>query len=403
MLRCFVAAAAAQRQVLQDVPRVSTGCHEDGHNEQRSLRLRPPSLRHPSSLAHTVSSRCLFPSQLKHALAGVEKGRKAGTAPVEIMGLMIGKASGESIVVLDACPLPVEGSETRVVADDAQVHMLQLMDSMELRRKEGFVGWYHSHPFDVESYSHCHMSAIDVQTQTSWQNASPTWTAIVIDPLRSLAKQEPELGCFRVYPPKHSPPANQCPDGTINADATSRTVRWGLTYHRYYQLPIDYFLSELGSELLDTMSRRSLWVRVLSSSSLLEVDNRARVSERVKKVNDKLQAAETALAHYGGMAGRGGGMYGHVAHTTAGPAGSSGSGSGKARVRGVGGDEMQQASVAGSEIAIEQCKGHSTQVVKELLFDFVQRVGERERRKELEEPKDGGTGKKEEKKQMEVE
>ena len=85
----------------------------------------------------------VLPSQLKHALAGVEKGRKAGTAPVEIMGLMIGKASGESIVVLDACPLPVEGSETRVVADDAQVHMLELMDSMELRRKEGFVGWYH--------------------------------------------------------------------------------------------------------------------------------------------------------------------------------------------------------------------------------------------------------------------
>ena len=74
----------------------------------------------------------------------MEKGRKAGTAPVEIMGLMIGKAMGESIVVLDACPLPVEGSETRVVADDAQVHMLELMDSMELRRKEGFVGWYQS-------------------------------------------------------------------------------------------------------------------------------------------------------------------------------------------------------------------------------------------------------------------
>ena len=256
-----------------------------------------------------------------------------------------------------------------------------------------------SHPFDVESYSHCHMSAIDVQTQTSWQNASPTWTAIVIDPLRSLAKQEPELGCFRIYPPKHTPPANQCPDGSTNADATSRTVRWGLTYHRYYQLPIDYFLSELGSELLDTMSRRSLWVRVLSSSSLLEVDNRARVSERIKKVNDKLQAADTALAHYGSMAGRGGGMYGHVAHNAASAAGSSG---GKGRMRGAGGDEMEQASVAGSEIAIEQCKGHCTQVVKELLFDFVQRVGDRERRRELDESKDGGRAK-EEKKQMDVE
>lgn len=80
---------------------------------------------------------------LKHALAGVEKGRKAGTNPIEVMGLMIGKPDGDAIVVLDCCPLPVEGSETRVVADDAQVYMTQLMDSMELRRKEGFVGWYH--------------------------------------------------------------------------------------------------------------------------------------------------------------------------------------------------------------------------------------------------------------------
>jgi COP9 signalosome complex subunit 5 len=70
--------------------------------------------------------------QLKHALSGVEKGRKAGTNPVEVMGLMIGKPDGDSIIVLDACPLPVEGSETRVVADDAQVYMTKLMDSMEL-------------------------------------------------------------------------------------------------------------------------------------------------------------------------------------------------------------------------------------------------------------------------------
>ena len=69
---------------------------------------------------------------MKHALSGVEAGRKAGTNPIEIMGLMIGKPDGDSIVVMDACPLPVQGSETRVVADDAQIHMLELMESMEL-------------------------------------------------------------------------------------------------------------------------------------------------------------------------------------------------------------------------------------------------------------------------------
>lgn len=69
---------------------------------------------------------------MKHALSGVEKGRRAGTAPIEIMGLMVGKADGDTLVVMDACPLPVEGSETRVVADDAQVYMTKMMESLEL-------------------------------------------------------------------------------------------------------------------------------------------------------------------------------------------------------------------------------------------------------------------------------
>lgn len=81
---------------------------------------------------------------LKHSLLGVERGRQsAGGQPIEILGLMIGKASGREIIVLDACPLPVEGSETRVVADEAQIHMLELLESLEVRREESFIGWYH--------------------------------------------------------------------------------------------------------------------------------------------------------------------------------------------------------------------------------------------------------------------
>ena len=232
-----------------------------------------------------------------------------------------------------------------------------------------------SHPFDVESYSHCHMSAIDVQTQTAWQNAAPTWTAIVLDPLRSLAKQEPEMGCYRVYPPKYSPPPNQCPDGSINPDPTSRTVRWGLTYHRYYQLPITYFLSSLGSDLLSTMTRNNLWIRVLSSTSTLEPDNRHRVPERIKKVNDKLHALDTTIplhsqsaphqARGGGGGGGGAGGMGLGAAIGAGFAGGRGAGAGK---RSAMVEELDKGSVAASEIAIEQCKGHSTQLVKHLIF-----------------------------------
>lgn len=35
---------------------------------------------------------------LRHALAGVEKGRKQNGVPIEIMGLMIGKPEGDSII-----------------------------------------------------------------------------------------------------------------------------------------------------------------------------------------------------------------------------------------------------------------------------------------------------------------
>ena len=216
------------------------------------------------------------------------------------------------------------------------------------------------------------MSAIDVQTQTAWQNAAPTWTAIVIDPLRSLAKQEPEMGAYRVYPPKHTPPANQCPDGSINADTTSRTVRWGLTYHRYYQLPISYFLSSLGQELLGTMTRNNLWVRVLSSTSTLEPDNRARMPERIKKVTDKLHALDTmhhmhtanTHQHARGGGGGGGGL-GLGGAVGAAFAGGRSAGVGK---KGAMAEELEKGSVAASELAIEQCKGHSTQILKHLIF-----------------------------------
>lgn len=290
---------------------------------------------------------------LKHALAGVEKGRKAGTNPQEIMGLMIGKADGQDVIVLDSCPLPVEGSETRVVADDAQVHMTELLDSMELRRQDMFIGWYHSHPFDLETYSHCHLSATDVQTQTIWQNSSPTWLALVIDPLRSIMRQEPEFGVFRVYPPAHNPPANQCPDGTFNTDQTSRTVRWGLTYNRYYSLTISYFLSELGGHLLDTMGRNNLWVRVLSSSALIESDARARVTDRIKKVTERLNTTESES--------RVATVHSRASRKIAGPD-----------------DPVHAATVAASEIAVEHCKCHATQTVKAVIFDLIQRQQRRE-------------------------
>jgi len=71
---------------------------------------------------------------------------------------------------------------------------------------------YHTHPFDLDANSHCYLSSTDVTTQLQWQRHSDPqgdpWFAIVIDPLRSLAKSVPEMMCFRVHDPTYSPPLN---------------------------------------------------------------------------------------------------------------------------------------------------------------------------------------------------
>lgn len=62
--------------------------------------------------------------QLQHTYSGVEKGVKAGSKPIEVMGLLLGRPNTEEggcLVVTDAFPLPIEGFETRVIADDQDV------------------------------------------------------------------------------------------------------------------------------------------------------------------------------------------------------------------------------------------------------------------------------------------
>ena len=183
------------------------------------------------------------------------------------MGLLLGRPDDEDancMIVTDAQALPIEGFETRVVADDQDVinYMISLSENNELSTKEVFCGWYHTHPFDLEDYSHCYLSATDVSTQLSWQRSEDPrgnpWLAIVIDPLRSLAKNRPELMAFRVYPPDYSAPLNQTPDGTIVTDDSRRLRNWGSCWERYYKLEVSYFMSDLAQSTLGTTVYNSL-------------------------------------------------------------------------------------------------------------------------------------------------
>jgi COP9 signalosome complex subunit 5 len=303
---------------------------------------------------------------LKHSLSGVKKGRagKSGMA-IEVMGMLVGKPDGDAIVITDAYALPVEGVENFVdTSARAMTYMTTLLDSLEKTRKEGYVGWYHSHPFDVETKSNCFMSATDVGTQRDYQNQFPVWVAIVCDPLRSLAKQEPQFGAYRIYPVTHNPPANQAPDGTMG-DKEDHVARWGHAFNRYYQLELSYFMSSLGHKMLGIMSKNNLWVRVLSSSAILEPEYRERLPERFNKATQKLDQA-------GRQADSGG--YGRSYH-----GGKSGKGKDTA---------LNQGVQATSELAIEQCKGHCTQVCKDIVFNHVKAVmAKKEQQQEKKEDK----------------
>lgn len=60
--------------------------------------------------------------------------RSGGT--LEVMGLMLGKVDGDTMIVMDAFALPVEGTETRVNAQVAAYeYMAAYIESAKLVRK----------------------------------------------------------------------------------------------------------------------------------------------------------------------------------------------------------------------------------------------------------------------------
>ena len=126
---------------------------------------------------------------------------------------------------------------------------------------------YHTHPFEYDPSapaSHCYLSGTDVTTQLQWQRTedqsgrSTPWLAIVIDPLRSLAKGKPELMAFRVYPPDYQSTSGEAPDGKILSDAQGQKL-WGSCWRRYYRLEVSYFMSSLAQQTFRILKNNLSW------------------------------------------------------------------------------------------------------------------------------------------------
>lgn len=224
------------------------------------------------------------PDYFKHvqisSLALVRMAMHARSGGVnEVMGMLIGKIIDRTFVVLDVYPLPVEASETRVNAmGEAYEYMVQYLDSLHsVGRKDSILGWYHSHP----SYG-CWLSRIDVETQRQNQTFQDPFLAIVVDPNRTVANSEVEIGAFRTYPEGHNNTQS-----AVAAPVTAKEVdsEFGLYSKEYYPLEVSYFRTSLDEPLFDLAWSR-YWPSQLAENRLL-VERElslAKIKETVAKI-----------------------------------------------------------------------------------------------------------------------
>ncbi|KAI5284497.1 COP9 signalosome catalytic subunit rri1 [Ascosphaera aggregata] len=221
----------------------------------------------------------------------------------EVMGLMTGYVLPHEIIVTDAFPLPVEGTETRVNAqEDAYTYMVSYLElSRSAGRLENAVGWYHSHP----GYG-CWLSGIDVETQILQQTANDPFCAVVIDPEKTASSGKVEIGAFRTYPKpssstdaggntttgneqqeRENPAENDGKDGdggggdNSNSNSNSKKKKeevdraasiplsklkdFGVHANKYYPLTVTHYKSSLDSYILSQLHNR-YWAGTLSAA-----------------------------------------------------------------------------------------------------------------------------------------
>ena len=243
--------------------------------QHQSLIRAEPWKKDPKYFKNTRISALALLKMVMHARSGV---------PQEVMGFLQGKVEGDTFIVLDAVPLPVEGTETRVVAmEETYEYMVQYMSLAEKSgRSHPQIGWYHSHP----GYR-CWLSRTDCGTQKLYQDHQDPSCAIVVDPVTTSATGKVDIGSFRLYPENYKP-------GTADAESSlsiplSKMEDFGSQAGRFYAMECSYFKSKEDSALLEVLWNQ-YWADTLSSSPLLA--NREHTSDRVEDISQKLSRVE---------------------------------------------------------------------------------------------------------------
>lgn len=226
---------------------------------------------------------------------------------LEVMGLMLGKIEAHTFVVTDAFRLPVEGTETRVNAqDEANEYMVEfLARAREQGQSDNAVGWYHSHP----GYG-CWLSGIDVNTQKTQQQFQDPFCAIVIDPDRTVSAGKVEIGAFRTYSTEYVETREKAggaakvggggdTDG-FQTIPLGKIEDFGAHANHYYSLDVSHYKSSLDAKLLEALWNK-YWVQTLSSSPL--ISNRDYGTKQISDLARKTQQESANAKRFKGGPG----------------------------------------------------------------------------------------------------
>ncbi|KAI9148030.1 COP9 signalosome complex subunit 5 [Paramyrothecium foliicola] len=263
---------------------------------QRQIANARPWTKDPNYFKHVRISAVALIKMTMHARSG---------GSLEVMGLMQGYIDNETFIVTDAFRLPVEGTETRVNAqNDANEYLVEYLDlSRAQGRQENVVGWYHSHP----GYG-CWLSGIDVDTEAMQQQFQDPFLAVVIDPDRTINAGKVDIGAFRTYPPTYRPDGGAVTSDGFQAVPLSKAAEFGAHSSRYYSLEVSHFKSTLDVHLLELLWHK-YWVQTLSQNQLLA--NRDFGNKQMLDLSSKIKEATAAIARsrasQGMMMGGGGG------------------------------------------------------------------------------------------------
>ena len=261
---------------------------------QKAINADRPWARDPNYFKMVRISAIALIKMVMHARSG---------GSLEVMGLMQGYVDGTALIVTDAFRLPVEGTETRVNAqDEANEYLVEYLKlCRDQGRMENVIGWYHSHP----GYG-CWLSGIDVSTQAMQQTFNDPFVAIVVDPDRTISAGKVEIGAFRTYPENYKALDGSSAAATADGFQSvplNKADDFGAHSSRYYSLEIEHFKSSLDAHLLDLLWNK-YWVQTLSQSPLLT--NRDYENKQILDLGQKIKEATATIQRVG----RGGGQTG---------------------------------------------------------------------------------------------